>query len=422
MLNLLFEPISANTFIKGSSTTPLVPTSAIATENNSAFLPGENIDLQQNYATVIELPNYSSSGTTANQLTSIAVTGTTSYATGAAASASTGVIGICVLFCGTTGTAQIAREGVVSCSFDGSATGGDFVQASSTAGECHDTGSATYPTNGSQVLGRVLNGGSGAHSYAMMFYPVETQPVACPTCVTSSAALTGNDLVIGAGGQASQTSPLFSVNTGSAELLLGKASTTGTLGIYGSSGGPYTLSTNSAATSLTTSGNVIVGPTGTQDTLTLNTAGSAGITLSPQSSSGNTITLPAYTDTMAVIGTAQTFSAAQTFSNGVTANNLTFSGTSSHIQTNPSSGQSDIAGTATITSGTKTITVTFATSYASKPVCVVTPEADGTANFKLWYVTIAINSGHYPNLVINTDGNAGASGVVFDYICMGNPN
>ncbi|MFZ0319827.1 MAG: hypothetical protein WAL56_11940 [Candidatus Sulfotelmatobacter sp.] len=123
-----------------------------------------------------------------NELASIVVSGNNSNVVTAAASSTTGVIGICVFNCGTTGTAQIAREGVVSCSFDGAATPGDFVQAGSTAGECHDAGSA-YPTNGHQVLGRVLNGGTSAGSFAMMFYPVETEPVPCPTCVTSSAKL-----------------------------------------------------------------------------------------------------------------------------------------------------------------------------------------------------------------------------------------
>jgi hypothetical protein len=421
MLNLLFQPISANTLIKGSSSTPLVPVSALASEVNNAFVPGENIDLQAN-ATLIEIPNYSTAPV-ANELaiTTPFGSGTTSSVTVATTSSTTGVVGVCVGNCSTSGSAQIAREGVVSCKFDGTATPGDFVQASTTtAGDCSDTGSTAYPSNGHQVLGRVLNGGTGAATYTMIFYPAESELVACATCVTSAASLSNNSVVLGSGGQGTQTSPNFT--TSSAQLNLGQASTTtGTLGIYGSgSATAYTLSTNSAATSLATSGNLTVGPTGTQDTVTLNTAGSGGITLSPSSSSGNTITVPAVTDTMAVIGTAQTWTAAQTFNSGINASNVSFNANGSHIQTNTAG--NDIAGTATIGSGTKTVTVTFTTNYSSKPVCVVTPETDGTTSFDLWYITLTASGGHYPNLVISTHANAPSGGVVFDYHCIGNPN
>jgi hypothetical protein len=57
---------------------------------------------------------------------------------------------------GTTGTAQIAIDGVASCIFDNATVAGDYVTISSTtAGNCHDFGSVR-PSSG-QLLGIVLS-------------------------------------------------------------------------------------------------------------------------------------------------------------------------------------------------------------------------------------------------------------------------
>lgn len=169
-----------------------------------------------------------------------------------------GAIGICASGCGTSGSANIAFAGVINCVFDGATTTNDWVQISSTSGDCHDTSSTTRPTSG-QVIGKVLstNGGGGTYPIAFQLssaiptglaptgtaggdlsgsYPnpdvvkvnggtVPTsakllgsngsaQPVAasssdllsiCLTCVTSAASLTNNAFMMGAGSQASQT-------------------------------------------------------------------------------------------------------------------------------------------------------------------------------------------------------------------------
>jgi hypothetical protein len=131
----------------------------------------EYLDLQSN-ALVSEFPN-NTAGTTANYLvTLIASTGASPVSQVETASSSqvSGVEGICTNGCGTSGTAQIAREGIATCAFDGNTTANDYVQSSSTAGKCHDAGSS-YPSNGTQVLGRVLSTQtSGAGNYAMVLY------------------------------------------------------------------------------------------------------------------------------------------------------------------------------------------------------------------------------------------------------------
>src|SRR5204862_2290715 len=67
-----------------------------------------------------------------------------------------GALGLEAAYDSTTGRAYSAVLGRSSCVFDGATTAGDYVQISTTAGDCHDAG-ATFPTSGGQVLGRVLS-------------------------------------------------------------------------------------------------------------------------------------------------------------------------------------------------------------------------------------------------------------------------
>ncbi len=87
-----------------------------------------------------------------------------------------GVIGLCVAGCSTTGSSTIQQNGVASCVFDGATSGGDYVQISSTvAGDCHDTGSTSYPASG-QVIGRSLQSfGIGGTYFVDLFSP-ESRP------------------------------------------------------------------------------------------------------------------------------------------------------------------------------------------------------------------------------------------------------
>ncbi len=133
---------------------------------------GGNLQLGTN-ALLTQYSNESVTGTTANRLAKL--TGAPSTAVIAATSDTSGVVGVCVTGCGTTGSAQIAIEGQVNCDFDGATTAGDYVAISSTiGGKCRDAGS-TYPTSG-QVLGRVLNSNAVAGTYAMQLFGPEFKP------------------------------------------------------------------------------------------------------------------------------------------------------------------------------------------------------------------------------------------------------
>lgn len=157
----------------GSPTTNQLPKFASSTtignsaisDNGTIVSTTESIDIKSN-SIVTEINNAASTGTTINKLAKL--TGAPSTAVLTATSDTSGVVGVVVGGAGTSGTAQLAIDGQVSCIFDGATTAGNYVQNSSTvAGDCHDAGS-TFPTSG-QTLGRVLstNGSGGTFVVAL---------------------------------------------------------------------------------------------------------------------------------------------------------------------------------------------------------------------------------------------------------------
>ena len=103
------------------------------------------------------------------------------------ASATTGAVGICSANCGSAGVAVIQQTGTSPCAFDGATTAGDYVQASSTPGSCHDAGGSFGSLVG-QVLGQVLstNGGAGTYTVAL-----SSSSTSSSTGVYSAAGATG---------------------------------------------------------------------------------------------------------------------------------------------------------------------------------------------------------------------------------------
>jgi hypothetical protein len=120
--------------------------------------------------TSVTLANQSPTGTTTNKLTKL--TGAPSTLIVAATTDTSGVIGVCVQSCGTTGNGVVQQEGTAPCVFDGATTAGDFVQISTTvAGDCHDAG-ATYPASAGEVVGTVTStNGAGGTFNLNLFTP-----------------------------------------------------------------------------------------------------------------------------------------------------------------------------------------------------------------------------------------------------------
>jgi hypothetical protein len=152
---------TSNALLKGAGSSPLTVSSI--TDDGSIISTSEPISTQT-ASTVTEVAN-SATGTTVNRLAKL--TGAPATAIIITTSDSVGIEGVVQSGAGTTGNARIAVGGQVSCVFDGATTAGNYVQAStSSAGACHDAGSA-YPTNGKQILGRVLSTNAAGGTFAM---------------------------------------------------------------------------------------------------------------------------------------------------------------------------------------------------------------------------------------------------------------
>jgi hypothetical protein len=145
-------------------TTPGQLDASSLSDNGSSVTGTEPI----NATLVVSVANAGTTGTTANALAKLNSSGN---AVITATTDASGAIGVVVLGAGTSGNAMIAKEGTVTCAFDGATTAGDYVQISSTTdGDCHDTGASTYPTSG-QVLGRALSTNGSAGSYSILLGP-----------------------------------------------------------------------------------------------------------------------------------------------------------------------------------------------------------------------------------------------------------
>ena len=100
-----------------------------------------------------EIPNDGIAGTLINRL-AVFNTNNPSQAALASTSSTNGVIGLVQSGAGTTANAVVTWRGYGYCIFDNATTAGDTVIAStSTAGDCHDTGSSAQPA--SQLIGYV---------------------------------------------------------------------------------------------------------------------------------------------------------------------------------------------------------------------------------------------------------------------------
>lgn len=143
------------------------------------------IEMTNTPGAYVQLPNANAIGTSAFELVKMA--NAPSQAVVAATSDTGGVVGICVLNCGTTGNATIQQSGSEFCNFDGATVAGDYVQISSTqTGNCHDAG-AVLPSSG-QLIGRVQSTNGSQGSYSIILFGPEITPHG-PVCATATPAV-----------------------------------------------------------------------------------------------------------------------------------------------------------------------------------------------------------------------------------------
>lgn len=122
----------------------------------------------------LQIPNDSSTGTTADKLVSL-TTANPAAAIITPTGSMSGIVGICdssLGTCGTTGTATIINYGDHNCIFDANgATAGHYVGASTvTSGTCADVGS--MPAGGLLIIGRVYGNCAASADCKITFLPV----------------------------------------------------------------------------------------------------------------------------------------------------------------------------------------------------------------------------------------------------------
>lgn len=158
--------ITTDTLQNKTLTNPTVNTGTF--NSPSLVTPSINsVPVANSPGTYIAVANASVTGTTSNEL--VKIINAPAAATVSAVSDTSGIVGICVSNCGTTGNAIIQSSGTVNCVFDGGVTSNDYVTiSSSAAGDCHDIG-AGYPSL-TQVLGRVLVTNASAGTYSILLY------------------------------------------------------------------------------------------------------------------------------------------------------------------------------------------------------------------------------------------------------------
>ena len=136
-------------------------------DNGTIIKSTESIDTKTN-ATVWEIANASSVGTTLNKLAKL--TGAPSTALITATTDVAGALGVVIGGAGTTGSAQIAITGQASCVFDGATTAGHYVINSATvAGDCSDAGAGE--PNGKTVVGIVLSTNVAGGTFGLSLFP-----------------------------------------------------------------------------------------------------------------------------------------------------------------------------------------------------------------------------------------------------------
>jgi hypothetical protein len=152
-------------------------------------------------ATSVSVAN-AAAGTTSDLLAVLSGNKVTTASLGAAS----GIIGVVVEGAGTTGSAIIAQSGRATCTFDTSGvTAGNYVIASNvTAGDCADSGTNIFPSNGGQqVVGRALTAvAAGGGNGTILVLPQETNSMGprVSTCgaAQASGSTCGNTSLAGA--------------------------------------------------------------------------------------------------------------------------------------------------------------------------------------------------------------------------------
>jgi hypothetical protein len=229
-----------------------------------------------------------------------------------------GVIGIISGLPASGSRIQVVQSGEFSCNFDGPATSGHYVGISKTvAGECMDIG-ATFPTDGQQVVGRVLSFNGPISSNRILLFESETHGGAASggtgsgVTINTGAGLTGGGTVSLGGAITLSNAGALSFN-GRTGIITANSGDYSFAQISGSATGsqlPSTLVYNNQANSF--SGNQTVNGSVTASSF----SGSGASLTNVNAATLNGIPSGAF----AQLGAANTFSAKQTMAASTATN------------------------------------------------------------------------------------------------------
>lgn len=362
-----------------------------------------------------QFANAASPGTTQYESVMFGGNGTVTAGTSAA-----GVLGVCIIGCGTSGNASVAVEGVVNAMFDtASITAGDYVTAT-TSGTFHDTGSAAYPSSG-QVQGKIITSGTSCNvspGCPFLKFPEEIEAASGGgSSAWSSLANASANLTLSNSTYSTTFDQTSSANWLWANTTAATSSAEADSPIFKLQGNNWSGATPASAADSWTIQDVTGAGANPVSTLTFSHSGSSTASPNAQlsllgmninaSSINTTGSNPLFLNTPT--GRSIYLSPANVATVYVASGQLGFEQAGDHF--NNAAANSDLAGTIVITSATSAAQ-TFKTAYTAAPVCVLTPTSNPGA--LTWWVTTTTTS---------VTANLSASGTVtFNYVCMGNPD
>jgi hypothetical protein len=181
----------------GTTNVVLSVSPTITTPTISGDLGG-NLGLGSN-ALLTTVANDVTTGTTANLLAKISAAAPSKVILAGTGDTSK-ILGICLVNCGTTGSAGIAIHGQAPCTADNAITAGDYiVEGTTTAGRCKSIGAS--PITGNQIIGVSLTTTSAASTATIVVFGPDIPDTAsgvnfATVPETPTGALTGTSFTL----------------------------------------------------------------------------------------------------------------------------------------------------------------------------------------------------------------------------------
>ncbi len=153
----------------GTDTRAWLGSKGLNTQAGAALIQsGNQIGFDTTTGLQQSMPNAASPGTTQGLLVKLAA----GLANVTATTDTGGVVGICSLNCGTSGTATVVAVGMSQCVADNTVAASDYIQiGTSTAGRCLSAG-PSKPSSG-QIVGLAMTAATVGNSFGILLFPAQ---------------------------------------------------------------------------------------------------------------------------------------------------------------------------------------------------------------------------------------------------------